>query len=606
MLELFKGLIIFLGNFIIYKSSLDSLGHIFLASVLSSIFEYALLTTVEKFSKGKKVFPVFFILFFLIFKVSLSLYYNYFGDFLIFSRFKQAELLNGVGDFFKAELFRPAFIFLYILTGLLVYLVLAGEKYFSKKTFKVFSQPYLLYSILGLFALMSFSTVFAQANEMYSMSLKSFKKEENIVDFLDQTDDLSKVLFRNYGHRNIYTGLGAGKNILLIQVESLQNIFLGKTYKGKEITPFLNSLTNQAGSIYFSNYHELLGFGNTSDAEYVSLHSSYPNTIDSSYKTYEGAKTFGLPLIAKDKGYQTLSFHGNTGTYYDRTRVHKEIGFDKSYFGEDFVIDEEILLGLSDKSFFEQSLPILKEADKNGPYFAFMITLTSHVPFDMPDEWRIFSSQAGKDKDSILYKYMDAIHYLDRQLEMFLKDMEDQGLLDNTLVGIYGDHFALKISNKEDNEAMTKYLGRPYSFHDMQNIPLIIKVPGLEKNIKCDQLGSQIDFLPSLLNLMGWNDEVVPMFGVDLLDRSLSYDNMVFPQTHLLKGSYYKNQVIFEKSRTPGDPGGYVYKDGEKTYQDHLDKNSLAGIKLIDYSNYLYENNLLADEVKEFKESHKK
>lgn len=604
MLELFKGLIIFLGNFIVYKSSQDSLGALILGSLLSSIFEYSLLKLVEKISRGKKAFAIIYILFFTIFKVGLSLYYNNFGDFYIFSRLKQAEHLKGIGDFFLVELLKPSFIFLYILTGLLIFLSLKGNRYFSKKAPKIFSRPYLLSASLGLFVLMSLTNVFASANEMYTMSLKSFKKEDSLVHALDQdqVEDLSKILFRNYGHKNSFTGLGAGKNILLIQVESLQNIFLSKSYKGKEITPFLNSLVNQEGSIYFTNYHELLGFGNSSDAEYVSLHSAYPNTIDASYKTYVDTKTYGLPVIAKDKGYQTLSFHGNSGTYYNRVTFHKNVGFDRSYFEEDFIKDEEILMGLSDKSFFRQSLPILKEASESGPYFAFMITLSSHIPFDMPENLRVFSSQAGDERDSTLYKYMDSIHYLDQALEVFLKEMKDQGLLDNTIVALYGDHSAMEIHNKEANEAMIKYLNRPYSYHDMQNVPLLIRLPGLEENIKIDNLGSQVDLLPSLLNLMGWNEEVVPMFGVDLFDKDLAKDNRVFPQTHMLKGSYYKDQVIFEKSRTPGDPGGYLYKDGEKTYQDSLDQNSLAGINLIDYSNYLYENDLLADHVKKFKD----
>lgn len=605
MLELFKGLIIFLGNLIIYKSSLDSLRNIILASFLSSIFEYSLLKTVEKISKGKKVFSIICILFFAIFKVGLNLYYNNFGDFYIFSRLKQAQHLKGIGDFFIVELLKPGFIFLYILTGLLIFLSLKGDRYFSKKSLKIFSRPYLLSASLGLFVLMSLTNVFAGIGEMYTMSLKSFKKEDSLVHALDQdqASNLSKILFRNYGHENSFTGLGAGKNIILIQVESLQNIFLRKTYKGKEITPFLNSLVDQPGSIYFTNYHELLGFGNSSDAEYVSLHSAYPNTIDASYKTYKDTKTYGLPVLAKDKGYQTLSFHGNSGTYYNRETFHKNVGFERSYFEEDFIKDEEILMGLSDKSFFRQSLPILKEASESGPYFAFMITLSSHVPFDMPEALRVFSSQAGDERDSILYKYMDAIHYLDQELEVFLKEMEAQGLLANTIVALYGDHSAMEVHNKEANEAMIEYLDRPYSYHDMQNVPLILRLPGLEENIKIDKLGSQVDLLPSLLNLMGWNDQVIPMFGVDLFDKDLARDNRVFPQTHMLKGSYYKDDLIFERSRTPGDEGGYIYKDGEKTYQDHLDQNSLDGMKLIDYSNYLYSEDLLADQVEKFKQS---
>ncbi|MDO5028007.1 MAG: LTA synthase family protein [Bacillota bacterium] len=605
MLELFKGLLIFISNFIIYKSTLKSISGIFIGTILSSIFEYSFLRLVQRLSKDKKIFPILLVFIFGIFKVSLTIYYNNFGDFFIFSRLKQAGLLTGVDDLLKSALLKANLLLVYFFQLLLVYLIVRDKEASENKKLAFFNRPYLFYSSLGLFVLMSVSNILVEAGEMYSLALKSFSQKEGHVHAIeyDQLENLSKVLFRNYDHKNQFTGLGAGKNLLVIQVESLQNIFLDKSLDGKKITPYLSTLVNKEGVIYFNNYHELLGFGNSSDAEYVSLHSAYPNTVDASYVTYEDTKTYGLPLIVKDKGYQTLSLHGNKGDYYGRNIYHKNVGFDKSYFEEDFVYDEEILMGLADASFFRQSVDLIEQANEKGPYFAFMISLSSHVPFDMPEDLRIFSEKYGGPKSSGLYKYMDSIHYTDRELGKFLNNLKEKGLLENTVVAIYGDHSAMEISNKESNQAMIDYLGRDYYYHDMQNVPLILLVPGLENNIKIDQLGSQIDFLPTIMNLMGWNQEVVPMFGVDLLDGSLSKDNMVFPQTHMLKGSYYKDHTIFEKTRIPGKDGGTLYKDGEKIDQESLDQTSKLGIKLIDYSNYLYENNLLEKEVNKFKQS---
>ena len=53
--------------------------------------------------------------------------------------------------------------------------------------------------------------------------------------------------------------------------------------------------------------------------------------------------------------------HGNNGTFWNRLVMHKEMGYDRMYHKSDYEIDEEIGLGLSDKSFFRQSIPIIKK-----------------------------------------------------------------------------------------------------------------------------------------------------------------------------------------------------------------------------------------------------
>lgn len=144
---------------------------------------------------------------------------------------------------------------------------------------------------------------------------------------------------------------------------------VNKTYNGEEITPFLNSLVKSKGSIYFDNYFELLGFGNTSDAEFVSMTSVYPTLDGQAYSVYKDKKTYGLPKIAKKMGYETIAMHGNTGKYYDREEIYKGFDFDKIYLGESYDQTDQVMMGLSDKSFFNQSFEFLKEADKSDKKF---------------------------------------------------------------------------------------------------------------------------------------------------------------------------------------------------------------------------------------------
>lgn len=603
LINLYALALIFLSNLIIYLYNLDNFMSIFFGTIFSTFFEYGLIFSIRKKFKTYGYVQCFLFVLTAFLKIALSIYFKHFGDFLMLARVKQARHLGGVTNFIYAELFSPVYIAIFLLATIGCYICLKGLGYYNIRKKIKHIEKYTLISTGCLFVIMSISNVFSSANEMYSMATKSIFNLNSITHAASNEDfsKMSSVLFRNYKHKNKFTGLGKGKNLLVIQVESLQKAFMHKKIKGQEITPYLNKLADSKGTIYLNNYHELLGFGNTSDAEYVSMTSMYPNTIDSSYVTYKDTKTFGLPFIANKMGYDVVSMHGFTGKFYDRDVYHSTIGFKKSYFGEDYDQNEILGMGLSDGSFFRQSLPILKNLDQKGPYFSFMITLTSHVPYDMPEEYRVFRTKESAYENSGVYKYMDSIHYFDKVLGEFLEDMRSQGFLDNTVVAIYGDHYAIEINDKEEKKDMSEFLGHEYYYDDMQNIPLIILVPGLEENIQSNSLGSQVDFLPTILNIMSWNEEVIPMFGVDLLDENLSKDNVVYPQTHMLKGSYYQGDVIFEKSRTPGDQGGYLVKNNKKIKLDQPDDTSLYGIKLIDFSNYLCENNLLEDEINKFK-----
>ena len=49
-------------------------------------------------------------------------------------------------------------------------------------------------------------------------------------------------------------GVAKGRNLILVQLESMQNMVVGREYFGQEITPVLNSLIRAPGTIYFNNF----------------------------------------------------------------------------------------------------------------------------------------------------------------------------------------------------------------------------------------------------------------------------------------------------------------------------------------------------------------
>ena len=407
------------------------------------------------------------------------------------------------------------------------------------------------------------------------------------------------LIFRNYRHQNEYTGIGAGKNLLIIQVESLQDSFIGQSYGGKEITPYLNRLIQK--SFYFRDYFELLGFGNSSDAEYVSLQSTFSDTELGAYEDYAGTETMGLPKLAQKAGYQTLSMHGNTGTFYHRQEAHARVGFEQVYMGESYEQDEIIGMGLSDESFFRQSLPRIEEANRAGKFLGFMITLTCHGPFEMPEKNQVFAVEPDL-RNTTFARYLNAVYYTDWAIKQFMTELEEKGILQNTVVAIYGDHHAFANADPESRRALECFLGKPFDFDEMMRIPLIVYVPDYEKPVEVEQIGSQIDFMPTMVNLMGWNEMLTPMFGVDLLDQKLSRGNAVFPQTYLLRGSYITDNELFERSRVKEGASGRLIdrhsrerlaEEGASRYYDEANRR-------IETAQQMYLQNQVMENIRRF------
>ncbi|MDU5569961.1 MAG: LTA synthase family protein [Peptoniphilus harei] len=543
-------ILLFVINLIFYKTTLasptsDKDFYILIISIiLTGRLDYFLLNLYPK--KNYK-FSIIGLLVFI--KIGLSIYFREFHSFNIFGRLGLAREASGVLPvIFKS--FSPAYI-LMILSGLgLDYLI---NKYYIEDDF----NKERFYKDIGIFfALLILPGLFIRplrGTEVYTSTFLNplYIKIQARQDLksLDRTD-IKKFFNSREIKLNEFTGLTKDKNIIFIQCESLQNAVVNKTYNGEEITPFLNSLIRSKGSIYFDNYFELLGFGNTSDAEFVSMTSVYPTLDGQAYSVYKNKTTYGLPKIAKKMGYETLAMHGNTGKFYDREEIYNDFDFDKIYLGESYDQTDQVTMGLSDKSFFNQSFEFLKEANKTGKkFFALMVTLTTHTPYNLPENLRELPKEKN-DKTDFVYDYVSCAHYTDRAMEEFFDKLEKSGILDKTVIVIYGDHHAYTLNNTKNKESMERWLGREIDYDDMMNIPLVIHLPGYNKNITRHNIGSQVDLYPTILNLMGWDRKEIPTFGIDLLGWGKEVeDNAVYPQTYLLKGSFITSDKVFEYSR---------------------------------------------------------
>jgi phosphoglycerol transferase MdoB-like AlkP superfamily enzyme len=363
-----------------------------------------------------------------------------------------------------------------------------------------------------------FNKVMTGASRFASISEE---RKASIKNFLETSSNLLKVNLK---------GEAKDKNLIVIQVEALQQFVINKSIEGQEITPNINKFLKR--SAYFNNFFYQISAGGTSDAEFLVNNSLYPAPSGAAYHLYSGNDYYSLPLLLKDKGYSTAAFHGYKSTFWNRDIMYNAIGFDHFYSDRDFELTSTIGLGLSDKAFLEQTAEKLKLL--KNPYYAFLITLSSHYPFDDKSAYDDF--YVGSLSDTLIGNYIKTIHYTDKALGDFLEGLEQNGVLDNSIVVLYGDHSAIPEDNKEE---FAEYMGvealNELDWTMLQKVPMLIHFPQ-DKNVGIyENYGGQIDMLPTLANLFQLENKA--SFGKDLFNSK--DETVIFRNGSFLDGTVY-------------------------------------------------------------------
>ncbi|KZL93932.1 LTA synthase family protein [Clostridium magnum] len=350
---------------------------------------------------------------------------------------------------------------------------------------------------------------------------------------VSKTKEAEIKTFLQNNSTNTYnlSGAAQGKNLIMIQVEALQDFTINSKINGQEITPNLNKWATR--SVYFNNMYYQIAAGGTSDAEFMTNNSLYPAPSGSAYFLYSSNEFNSMPKNFKASGYNTAAFHGYRETFWNRNVIYKQFGFNNYYNENDYNIDDNVGLGLSDKSFFNQSIDKLKSL--NSPYYAFLITLSSHFPYDDPSKYGDFN--VGAYEGSLLGDYLKAIHYTDVQLGMFLDKLDSEGILKDSVVVLYGDHYAITRNHEKE---LSQFLNKTSPMSDiewakLQKIPMMIHFPDESiKGVNSINAG-QMDIYPTICNL--FNLPSKNLMGKDLFNSEQK--NVVFRDGSFTDGNYY-------------------------------------------------------------------
>ena len=343
-----------------------------------------------------------------------------------------------------------------------------------------------------------------------------------------------------------YEGIAKGKNLIIIQLEAFQNFLLHATVDGREITPNLNHLLDE--TIYFPHFYQMVGQGNTADAEFVVNTSLYIPQHGAASQDFGDRLLPSMPRLLADNGYQTTTFHTNDVKFWNRKALYQALGFqhyyDKTFFGD----EDMVFFGSSDEVLYAKTADQLVVMNATGqPFYSQLISMSGHHPFNIPDNKISFELPEAFD-GTLVGDYIQAQHYADLALGQFIDQLKSSGLWDNSVIVIYGDHMGLPIYSLSHHEKdlMVGITGREYRPAEMMNIPLILSVPGIQGPMQLAETGGQADIFPTVANLLGISMQQQVHFGQDLLNQT---SNLLPERYYLPSGSFVNDKGIF----VPGD-----------------------------------------------------
>ena len=440
-----------------------------------------------------------------------------------------------------------------------------------------------------------------------------------------------------YDGENKYTGILEGYNIVFIHMEGMQTYLMDVEFNGVEATPNLNRLAEEG--MFFSRFYPQVSIGTSSDTEFTLTTSLMPAASGAVFTSYYDREYITIPKLLKEKGYYTFSMHGNYASMWNRATVHPLLGYDDMYFEESYTYNKDsedpnnleyINLGISDKTFFSQVVPIIENIEENNTnYMGTIITLSNHSPFvyldkygeyDMSTTYQECDEVTGLCEDvttNYLYgtdvgNYIMSSHYADEALGEFFNYVNNSDAFDNTVFVLYGDHDA-KLSRNEVNylynydyrtgelksEDDPTYI--PYDEYDHElnkNTPLVIwtKNSELRRQLhgKIDYVMGMYDVMPTIGNMVGIENEFA--MGHDIFNiKENNY--VVFPN-----GNFVTNYVYYNNSTSEYK----VYQEGAELTSDYITNLVEKTDDILEVSNAIIVHDLIKNEgdtVREMKEN---
>ncbi|MEG0451524.1 MAG: LTA synthase family protein [Coprobacillus sp.] len=309
--------------------------------------------------------------------------------------------------------------------------------------------------------------------------------------------------------KNKYTGMFKDYNVILMTCEGFSPYAINK-----EVTPTLYKLANEG--FVFKDFYTPLWNVSTSDGEYVAMQGLIPKSGTWSFRdSATNSLPFTLGKQYQKLGYTTKAYHDHSYRYYDRHLSHPNLGYDYKGVGNGLKIKKQ--WPESDLEMMQVTIDDYINSDKFHTYY---MTVSGHTNYTF-----VGNSMAAKNKNLVenleysdLSKgYLASQIELDKAMEYLIKRLEEAGKADKTLIVMSADHYPYGLPKKNYDELAGHELESNF---EIEKNSLIMWSASMKEPIIVDKLGSSLDILPTVSNLLGLEYDSRLLMGTDLLSDS--------------------------------------------------------------------------------------
>ena len=448
------------------------------------------------------------------------------------------KYLHFTKDHLKTRLLELCLIFITYLSALILLLPTKGAQYSPYEMYFLTNDPTVSANSLGLLTTVRLDikrTIFGFENKQIYIEngnkIDDEKKTEynmldiNFDNLIANTNDDTLKEMHNYfknetpTNKNEYTGIYKGKNLIFIIAEGFNEIAVKK-----DVTPTLYKLANEG--FVFDNFYSPI-FLSTTGGEYQAVNSALVTDIGRN-AWYKGDKylPYSLGNTFNSLGYNTYAFHDWSYTYYKRNKTMPEIGFN-NYTGCGNGMEKL----MNCKQWPPSDLKMIdvttdKYLSEDKPFVTYYFTVSGHTHYNWTG-----NSMSYKNKSlvsSLNYSetakaYLAAQIELDEALELLIERLTEAGKLDNTVIALVGDHhpynMATGTSDTPDIDIINELSDRNEkkdNIIEVNRSNFILWNP-TTKTTHISKVGSQVDVLPTLLNLFGVSYDSRLLVGKDIL-----------------------------------------------------------------------------------------
>ena len=467
----------------------------------------------------------------------------------------------------------------------------------NKELFKNPSNPSIAIRQFGttMYAILDIKNLFQTDDINIEQNTPTYNQDPSIdvddskwLELIDNEDEIVLNYLNNYFINNIYTGTNSytglfeDKNLIVIMMESVNDIFINE-----DLYPNFYKLLSE-GYYFKNNYspRNSCATGNNEFSGMTGLYSIYNKCTSNTYSSNLYPES--IFNLFNRKGYQTTSMHDYTEKYYARREFHTNMGSGRYYDVDDLKLEYNTRYEewASDEEFMKEVIKILDQYDENDKFMTWLTTVTSHQPYGESlygnKYLYLFEGEKYNNYHIKLKRYMSKLKVLDDGLGVLLKGLESQGKLEDTVIVLYGDHYPYGLSNSILETAL------PYSIdekYENERVPFVIWSSDIETTTYT-QYTSYVNILPTIANLFNLDFDSRYYTGTDLFSNL--YESLV-----VFADGSWKNEKAFYDAYT----GNIIYYGNEEyTIEEIIEINHLVENKIKysnlaiqhDYFNYLY------------------